>query len=172
MFTKADIEKYFIAEKQASILFICIGIAAIIIAMPGLFLWKTQSWKGAAIPLIAIAFIQIAVGYGVYSKSDKQRMNNVYAYDMNPAKLVKEELPRMETVNKNFTIFLYAETALLLAGIILIIVYKTNTGKQFWYGLGLTLAIQAVLMLGADYFAEKRAKLYTEQLKSLTKPGN
>jgi hypothetical protein len=29
------------------------------------------------------------------------------------------------------------------------------------------LAIQAVIMLGADYFAEKRGKIYTEELQKM-----
>lgn len=168
MFTKAGIEKYFIAEKQESLLFIAIGIAAIILAGLGFFLWKTQAWKGAAIPLITIALIQIIVGYTVYAKSDKQRTNNVYAYDMNPSKLVNEELPRMETVNKNFVVYRYVEIAFIITGIILVVLFKQNTDKQFWVGFGIGLAIQAALMLSADYFAEKRAKIYTDQLRSLT----
>ncbi len=172
MFTKAGIEKYFIAEKQESLLFIAIGMAAIIMVGLGLFLWKTQAWKGAAIPLIAIALIQIIVGYTVYARSDKQRTDNVYAYDMNPSKLIKEELPRMETVNKNFLVYRYIEIAFIITGIVLTVLFKPNIDKQFWFGFGIALAIQAALMLGADYFAEKRAKIYTEQLKSLTKQNS
>ncbi|HRI19776.1 MAG TPA: hypothetical protein PLA68_02425 [Panacibacter sp.] len=169
MFTKAGIEKYFIAEKQESLLFIAIGIAAIIIAALGLFLWKTQAWKGAAIPLTAIALLQIIVGYTVYARSDKQRTDNVYAYDMNPSRLVKEELPRMEAVNKNFVVYRYIEIAFIITGIILMVLFKSNMDKQFWLGFGIALTIQAALMLGADHFAEQRAKIYTDQLRSLTR---
>ena len=51
MFTKTNIEKYFVAEKQESLLFVIFGIAAIVLALVGLFYWKTQFWKGASIPL-------------------------------------------------------------------------------------------------------------------------
>ncbi len=172
MFTKAEIEKYFLAEKQESLVFMAIGMTAILIAAIGLFLWKTQAWKGAAIPLIVIALIQIVVGYTVYKKSDKQRTGNVYSYDMNPSKLIKEELPRMQTVNKNFVIYRYVEIAFIITAIGLIILFKSNIDKQFWFGFGIALALQASLMLGADYFAEQRAKIYTDQLKSLTKQNS
>lgn len=165
MITKADIEKYFIAEKQESLLFIGIGIAAILIALVGIFLWKTQAWKGAAIPLLAIAFIQITVGYTIYKRSDKDRVRVVYALDMNPNDLKTKELPRMEKVNKNFVLYKYVEIAFTVAGIILIALYKNNTEKQFWLGLGAALLIQAIAMLSADFFAEKRATVYTNQLK-------
>ena len=166
MFTKADVEKYFIAEKQESLLFVGIGVAAIIIALLGLFIWKSQAWKGASIPLIAIALIQIVAGYTVYKRSDADRVRNVYSFTMDPSRLKNEEMPRMETVSKNFVIYRCVEIALILAGFFLIFLYKSNTDKQFLLGVGLALAIQAALMLTADYFAEKRAKIYTAGIKA------
>lgn len=166
MLTKTDIEKYFIAEKQESLLFLGIGIAALIIALLGIFVWKTQFWKGASIPLILIAVLQIIVGFTVCNRSDADRVRVVYALTMNPADLKEKELPRMETVNKNFIFYRYVEIALLIVGIIGIALYKSNIDKQFVYGIAVALAIQAVLMLGADYFAEKRALVYTAQLKA------
>lgn len=169
MLTKTDIEKYFIAEKQESLLFLGIGIAAIIIALLGVFVWKTQFWKGASIPFILIAVLQIIAGFTVYNRSDADRIRVVYALTMNPEDLKEKELPRMETVNKNFVIYRYVEIALLLVGVVLIALYKNNIDKQFIYGIAVALAIQATLMLGADYFAEKRALIYTAQLKETAK---
>jgi hypothetical protein len=169
MLTKTDIEKYFIAEKQESFLFLGIGIAAIIISLIGIFVWKTQFWKGASIPLITIAILQIIVGFTVYTRSDADRIRVVYALDMNPTDLKEKELPRMETVNKNFVLYRYVEIVLLLVGIVLTILHRNNVDKQFMYGIAVALAIQAALMLGADYFAEKRALIYTAQLKVTVK---
>lgn len=166
MFTKADIEKYFIAEKQESLLFMIIGIVAIAIALIGLFYWKTQVWKGASIPLLLIAVIQIIVGYTVYARSDQQRTNIVYAFDMDPSKLQNEELPRMQEVNKNFLIYRWIEIILAAAGIALALVYKSNSDKQFIVGIGVALALQAIIMLSADFMAEKRAHSYTSRLES------
>ena len=47
MLTKADIEKYFIAEKQESLVFLVIGIAAIVLALIFYFTVKTQSLPGS-----------------------------------------------------------------------------------------------------------------------------
>jgi hypothetical protein len=165
MLTKTDIEKYFIAEKQESLLFLGIGIAAIIIALLGLFIWKTQFWKGASIPLVVIAVLQIIVGFTVYNRSDADRIRVVYELTMNPDDLKEKELPRMEKVNKNFVLYRYVEIALLLAGIVVAVLYRSNMDKQFLFGLAIALIIQSALMLGADYFAEKRALMYTAQLK-------
>ena len=166
MFTKTNIEKYFFAEKQESFLFVIIGMIAILLAVTFFFFLKNNFYKGAAIPLLLVGLIQAVVGYTVYARSDSQRIDNVYAFDMNPGKLKNEELPRMKTVNRNFVIYRWVEIALIFAGLALLFYYKGNTEKTFWFGLGITLAIQSALMLGADFFAEKRAKIYTEQLES------
>lgn len=169
MFTKTDIEKYFMAEKSESLVFIIIGITAIILAVVFFFLLKTNFYKGIALPLLLIAIIQLTIGYTVYKRSDADRKRNVYAYDLNPRDLRLQEIPRMEKVNRNFVMYRWIEIILTLAGIVLIFLYRSNPDKSFWYGVGIGLAIQAVIMLGMDYFAEARAKVYTNGLKEFAK---
>jgi len=55
---------------------------------------------------------------------------------------------------------------LLIAGIALLVVYKNNEAKQLLFGVGIGLAIQAAIMLGADYFAEKRGGDYLRGLQA------
>ena len=166
MFTKADIEKYFNAEKAESLLFLGIGIAGIIVAVLFLFVLKTQFYKGAAVPLLLVGVVMGIVGYTVYTRSDGDRIRNVYAYDMNPGELKEKELPRMEKVMKNFVTIRYVEMILAVTGLILFFYFRVNTEKQFWAGLGLGLLIMALLGLGADYFAEKRGHVYLNGLKN------
>jgi uncharacterized membrane protein YbhN (UPF0104 family) len=166
MFTKTDIEKYFVAEKQESLLFLLIGIAGIITAIVFFFFLKTSFYKGAAIPLLLVGLLLSIVGYAVYKRSDEDRKRNVYAYDMNPSQLKEKELPRMKTVMKNFVIYRYIEIILALTGIALFVYFRSNANKQFWKGFGLTLVIMVLLALFADYFAEKRGKIYTKGIES------
>jgi drug/metabolite transporter (DMT)-like permease len=166
MFTKSDIEKYFNAEKAESLLFLGIGIAGFIAAIVFLFVIKTNFYKGAALPLALVGLLLGIVGYTVYTRSDADRIRNVYAYDMNPADLKEKEIPRMEVVMKNFVIYRYTEIALAILGIVLFIYFRTNAEKQFWAGLGIGLFCMAVLALGADYFAEKRGHVYLNGLKA------
>ncbi len=168
MLTKALIEKYFLAEKQESLLFMGIGIIAIILAVLGWLYFKTAFWKGASIPFLAIALMQLIVGYTVYSRSDEQRVDMVYNLDMNPDQIVKVELPRMEVVNKNFVIYRWIEIVLALIGMGLYVYFRKNDLQEFWKGLGFALFVQAILMLGADYFAEQRAHDYTEAIRSFS----
>lgn len=168
MLTKTLIEKYFLAEKQESLLFISIGIIAILLAILGWLYFKTAFWKGASIPFLAIALLQIIVGYMVYARSDEQRVDMVYSLDMNPDQLTKVELPRMEVVNKNFVIYRWIEIVLVLVGMGLYVYFRENTPQEFWKGFGFALCLQALLMLGADYFAEQRAHEYTAALSSFS----
>jgi drug/metabolite transporter (DMT)-like permease len=168
MFSKADIEKYFIAEKSAGGLFITIGLIAIVIAIIFFFFLKTDFYKGTSIPLIVIGLLSGIVGYTVYAKSDSDRMQNVYAFDMNPSELKQKEIPRMQNVKKSFKIILWVELILAAAGMGLYIYFIRDIRYDFWRGLGLGLAIMALIALAMDYFADKRARTYLNGLNSFT----
>ncbi len=164
------IYKYFTGEKQESLLFLIIGVAAIALAIVFCFFIKSNPsfYKGAAIPLAAIGIIQCIVGYTVFARSDKQIVDIAYNIGMDPTSFAKqEELPRMETVMKNFVIYRYVEILLTLVGLGFFLFFLNDETKMFWKGIGLTLAIQALLMLGADYVAEKRGNVYKEELKKM-----
>ena len=179
MLSKQDIEKYFIAEKQESLLFLGIGIVALITAICLLIFTKSNMWRGFAMPLILVGLIQFVVGYTVYNRSDADRTRVVYALDMNPDELKQKEMPRMEVVMKNFVVYRYVEIGLAIVGFVLFFMMKNNVaienswkGKSFWYGLGIALFIQSILMLGADYFAEKRGHVYNNLLKKTVQQKN
>jgi len=175
MFEQRDfnfIYKYFIAEKQESLLFLIVGIVAIMLAIIFFIFIRSNPlfYKGAAIPLLAIGIVQCVVGFTVYSRSNKQMNEVAYNIGMEPVSYTRtQELPRMETVMKNFVIYRWVEIAFILIGVGLIFLFRTNPDRSFWYGLGITLAIQAFLMLGADFFAERRGGVYTEELENLVK---
>jgi hypothetical protein len=172
MFTKADAEAYFNGEKQESILFIAIGVIAIIAALL-LFFYFKQAWgKGAAWPLLVIGLMQCVVGFTVYARSDDQRKDIVYKMDLNPDALQQIEVPRMEKVMKNFVIYRYTEIALLVGGIALFVFFRNQPGKQWWMGLAAGFALQAALMLLADGFAERRGLTYINGLKQYLEGKN
>lgn len=171
MLTKEDIEKYFIAEKQESLLFLIVGIIAVLIGIGLIILYKTNFWRGFALPLIIIGAIQITVGYTVFTRSDNDRVRVVYALDMNPTELQKNELPRMQVVNKNFVWYRWTEIILIITSVLLLVrCYKNRLtedswqGNNFWYRLAIALLIQSTFMLCADYFAEKRGRVYETKL--------
>lgn len=172
MFTKTDIEKYFVAEKKESLLFLVLGLAGIAAAIIFLFILHMSFYRGAAIPFILIGLLLATVGYTVYKRSDGDRVRNVYAYDMNPQELKEKEIPRMKTVMRNFVIYRYVELFLFLLGAGLYIYFIRDLRQDFWRGLGLALALMSLLTLLADYFAEKRGRLYLRGLESFTRQSS
>ncbi len=172
MFSKTDIENYFVAEKQVSGLFIIIGIVAICFALFFFFGMKTNFYKGAAIPFLLIGLLLGIVGFTIYKRSNEDRIRNVYAYEMNPQELKQKEIPRMETVMKSFVLYRYTHIILAIIGVGLFYYFKSNPDKTFIKGLAMALAIMAMVALFADYFAEKRGKIYLDGLRSFTEKIN
>ncbi len=166
MFTKTDIEKYFISEKQAGLIFLVLGIIAIIIAIFFLIIVKTNFFKGASIPLLITGALFALAGFAIFKRSDEDLMRNVYAYDMNPSELNNRELPRMKMVIRRFVIYRWVEFFLLIAGAGLYIYFIRDMKNDFCRGFGLALAFLSLIALAADYFAEKRAKIFTRGLES------
>ncbi len=165
MLTKADIEKYFLAEKNATILLLIIGAICLITAIVFFFILKHPWYKGFAIPLAIIALLQMGVGYNVHSKSDKDRLQLVYAYDMNPGKIKTQEYPRMQEVMKTFKWIKYFEITMALIGILLIIFLKDKPHLVLYSGIGFGLLLQAFISFSFDTVAEKRAHVYKEKLE-------
>ena len=140
MLTKEAIEKYFLAEKTESCVFIAIGITGMLLSVIAFFFLKTSFYKGAAIPLLLIGLLLGIIGFTVYKRSDEDRIRNVYALGMNPGELKEKELPRMEVVMKNFIVYRYVEIVLALLGIALFFYFNKNEAQSFWKGVGVALA--------------------------------
>ena len=75
----------------------------------------------------------------------------------------------MEKVMKNFVIYRYTEIVLALVGVGLALYFRNNESMFFWKGIGFALGIQALVMLTADNFAERRAEIYINGLENLIK---
>ncbi len=165
MLTKADIEKYFVAEKHESLVFLVIGIAVIVLALIFYFTAKTQIYRGAALPLLILGLMQAVAGYTVVMRSDDQRISQVYAYDMNPDQLKTIELTRMRKVKTNFLVYRWIEIGAFVTGLILIMFFFKQPLKSYWLGFGITFTIMAAELFIADFIAEKRAVHYISLLE-------
>ncbi len=173
MFEQKDfsfIHKYFIAEKQGSLFLLSIGIAAVLLAIIFFFFIKTNAsfYKGAAIILMVLGLIQAIVGFNIYKRTNKQKSDIAYNIGLEPVTYTNNiEMPRITKVIKSLVIYRWAEITCAIIGIVLWITYKSNPSKSFFTGLGLALAIQAIILLGVDYFAGKRAGTYRQQLEKI-----
>ena len=159
-----EISAYFWAEKYESLLFVLVGVAAIAASA---WLWTSASafaatFRPMSYPLVAVAIIQIVVGGGVYLRTDAQMATLSAQVAANPETYKVEELSRMATVNKNFTVYKWVEIALLLGAIGVTFAVSRNSA---WYAAAIGMIIQASLMLVADLFAEHRAHHYVEAIQ-------
>jgi hypothetical protein len=159
-----SINNYFNAEKWESLIFVLVGLSAILISCYFLIKLKLPFYNGMSYPLIAIALIQLTVGSTVYFRSPKdiERVNAMLQSDS--SKIESEEIPRVDAVMKNFVLYRWIEISLILLGLVM---YYYFSEGSFWKGIGLGLVIQSAFMLVLDYFAESRGKVYLEYLISL-----
>jgi hypothetical protein len=163
------VHKYFMAEKQAGLLFLIVGSMAVILAVVFFCFIKSNPlfYKGMAVPLIIIGLLQLIVGITVFGRCDKQRTTVAYQMGMDPGYVKNTEAPRMEKVMKGFTVYKITALVLLIAGIVLMLLYRTDMGKQFWYGLGMALVIQSAITFASDWMAASRATEYLYKLNEI-----
>lgn len=159
-----QIYNYFGAERLASLLFIAIAIVALGIAAYALLASKNALLRGAAWPLALVALIQLGVGGAVNLRGPQDIARVQSMVQVEPKRLRSEEIPRMEAVVQNFVRYRWIEIGLLVAAILL---HAFAPAASAWRGAGIGLFIQACLMLALDFFAERRAMLYLDWLRTL-----
>lgn len=155
------IKTYFTAEKNESLIFILFGVLTIGFSVYSLLKWGDSFYRGFAIPAILIGIIQIVVGSTVYFRTDQQIIQVETLYQQDQAAFKNAEVPRMNTVMKNFSIYKIVEVAFVIIGLLLIFF---ATSKEFWLGIGVGMLLQGALMLTADVFAERRGKEYIQAM--------
>ena len=158
------IVKYFTGERLESFLFLGLGILGIAIAIVFLLILKTSFLKRVAIPFLLVSFLEIVVGITLIHRSPKDILRiETYLSEKNEM-IQKEEIPRMESVMRNFVIFRYTEITLMIVGIILMYGFRQNLLLN---GIGLGLFIQSSVVLLLDFFAERRGEVYLAYLKTI-----
>jgi hypothetical protein len=160
------IRNYFTAEKSESLIFMVMGVITITFSVYVLIKWGDSFYKGFAIPVILIGLIQLAVGSTVYFRTDKQVQDLESLFQKNKKAFIEGEIPRMEVVMKNFSLYKKVEVAFVVIGLVLIFM---TSSKEFWLGVGAGMLLQGALMLTADIFAERRGTSYQQSLRSINK---
>ena len=141
-----------------------LGILGLAIAIIFLFILKTSFLKGVAIPFLLVSFLEIVVGVTLIYRSPKDLIRVETYLSTNNEMIQKEEIPRMESVIRNFVIYRYAEITLIILGMILMYGFRQNLLLN---GIGLGLFIQSSVVLLLDFFAERRGEAYLAYLRSI-----
>lgn len=157
-----QMNSYFGAEKQESLIFVAVGLVAIGISV---WLWLNgHRLKSMAYPLVVIALMQIVVGASIYLRTETQLSNLSAQLAANPAALKAEETTRMQTVMKNFSMYKAVEMVLLIVGVGMIAFMQRH---DIAAGIGVGLVLQAAFTLTLDIFAEARGSDYLSAIRSL-----
>jgi hypothetical protein len=167
MLTKEFIEKYFLTEKQDGLMLLISGGIAIALATFLLIKGSESFGKGLALVLILTSIWQILIGYPALMHTDNHRIEMVYAYDMNPPRLKTEESQRIESRIKTMKYMRAVESTLFLAGALLIIFCYRHPERQLWFGVGLGLVLQMLVLFIMDHNAAKRAEQYWFYIKTM-----
>jgi hypothetical protein len=156
------IEKYFNGEKIQCSIGILLALISISSATYFLLQIKKPLTTGMSYPFIIIPTLLLTICIAVIIRSPKDivRVNQMMQSDKE--KIKTDELPRMQTVMKNFRVIKTVEIAIAVFSIFLFLFMPT---ESVWRGVGLGLLMQALMMLAFDIVAESRGKEYFEYLQ-------
>lgn len=157
-----EMTRYFTAEKIESVFFVAAGVIAI---AASIWMWRTgATLRGMGYPLVIIGLIQIFVGGAILLRTDRQVAELTGQLQSAPAAYQAAEIPRMQTVQRNFALYKWVEIALLLGGLGMSFLFRQN---DLWYGVALGLILMSAVMLFLDLLAEHRGARYLEQVQAL-----
>lgn len=158
------LETYFAAEKAESLIFLGLGICAIVVAALALWRGRDPLFKGLAIPLLLVGAIQVGVGATIFVRTDAQVVALKAQYQADPAAFKTQELARMKAVREGFVVYKAIEIAFIAIGLVLALLPSLH---RFWRGIGLGMLLQGALMLPADLAAEDRTDAYLQAIQAI-----
>ena len=169
MFTKENIEQYFSAFKNEQIFLIILGAVALIVALIFFVGFKTEWYKGFALPLAVFAVLNMGAGFSNYKKADILKVRNTYNYDLHPELLKTKELPRIQEMKQNFTVLIYVNTSIIFAAAFIFFYFKKKDGSEYYMGVAASLFLVAVLSVAIFSVMKSRTKDYSNEIVEYTK---
>lgn len=154
--------KYFRAEKDAGFYILVVGAGILLVS--AWIWWSGTRYRAMAIPLAVFAILEITVGATVYLRTDKQIDTLTEQYYSARDQYGIEETARMEKIMSAFAVYKIAEIAVLIAGLGLIIVYRSRPSLA---AVGAGLVVQATTLLIFDAIAAQRAQAYLDALRRM-----
>jgi hypothetical protein len=169
MFSKADIDSYFISMQHLYLFLLLLSAACIITAVIFFFVLKKEFLKGISIALASAAILFFSTAYSPYKKADRLRVVNVYNYDMHPEHLKGKELKRIATLKTTLQISIYLSGFLLITGAGLYIYVTKKLNHAYLCGLALGLFFMAGIAAISFYKMQKNTLRYEDGVRDFTK---
>lgn len=169
MFTKTDIEQYFVAFKNEQLFLMIVGAAAFITAVVFYAGLKSKWYKGFALPFAVLALLNMGAGFSNYKRADILKVRNVYNYDLHPELLKTKELPRIKEMNRNFTVLIYINISIILGAAFIFFYFKKKGNSEYYMGVAASLFLVAVLSVVMYSVMKKRSEVYEIGIMNYTK---
>ena len=156
--------RYFFGERRGALLLLVLGGAALLAALLLLALGGPGAARGLAVPLGAIALVELAVGWTVFARTDARMAALSRQLESDPGGYRDAELARMRRVAAGFRLFKLAEVLVVAGGLVLAVVYRD---RRALFAAGAGCILQGLLLLVVDGAAEERARDYVAALRRL-----
>lgn len=146
---------YFTGEKNAGVVLIILAIIGM--AMAWIFFQPKYNLRAFAITLAVFSLIEIAIGSGLFLRTDKQVRGLLSELNSNPQIYFSGEKRRMTKVQNNFVNIQYTEAVIMVIGVIVALTLKNRPAIS---GVALAFVIHAAILLAFDIIAERRGAEY------------
>lgn len=157
-----EMETYFEGEIDGGYTLIGMGLVGLV-AGGLLYQHGTPVARGAMYPFLGIGLVHAAAGIFVALASEKRIDTFTGEIARDAPAFVERESQRMAGVSNTFTALKLAE-CVLIAGGLGTAAYAWRTDRPRLQGAGLALALEAVMTLGFDIAAARRAQRYRDAL--------
>jgi hypothetical protein len=151
---------YFDGEKNAGLFLAGLGTVALVAAAI-LFPPRFQL-RAFAVTLGVVALAEIALGAGLYLRTDPQVAGLRSRLAEAPERFQAEEGARMARVQRTFVVIEYVEAAILVLAAAVALTQKARPGLT---GAALALLVHAAVLLAFDLVAERRGAAYLARLE-------
>ena len=150
---------YFAGEKQAALILIAAGAAAL--GSAAVMFSPRFELRPLALTLGVFALLFLAVGGGLSLRTDPQVEKLTAQLGSDPDAFFVAEAARMTRVQRSFVVIQYAEVVLIILSAVLAVALKH---RPVVVGVAMGVAIGASFLLAFDLVAERRGATYLAAL--------
>ncbi len=158
-----QLREYFAGEMAESYAWAGLGVVGLAVSIP-LFVSKDSVGQPLAVPIFVLSLVQLALGIGLWVRTRGQVSRLSAQLDGDPFAFAQAERARMRGVNTGFKIYRIVEFGLLFAGAGAVAGTGWINKDDAWLGAGLGLALECVVFLVLDFFADARGAKYEAAL--------
>jgi hypothetical protein len=169
MFTKADIDNYFISYRQEHLFLLLLAAIAVIAALILYFVYKKDLYKGIAIAIASFAIVFFTTSLSEYRRADRLRVVSTYNYDLHPEYLKTKEIKRIISLQKTIQIELYFSLFFIVAAVSLYFYATKKLQSAYLQGIALGVFFMAGIAATTFYVMQKNALQYEKGIVEFTK---